>query len=63
MQQGSSIMKNDRQVYFSGNFTNDGLSYAQPVKALDKSREGSVIIILSAMMLFCVVVEMIITRI
>ena len=56
-------MKNDRQVYFSGNFTNDGLSYAQPIKALDKTREGSVIIVIGAMTLFCVVVEMIITRI
>ena len=56
-------MKNDRQIYFSGNFTNDGLSYAQPIKALDKSREGSVIIILSAMVMLATVVEMIIARI
>ena len=56
-------MKNDRQIYFSGNFTNYGKSIAQPVKALDRSREGSVIIILSAMTLFCVVVEMIVAKI
>ena len=56
-------MKNDRQIYFSGNFTASGLSIAQPVKALDKSKGCSVIIVLGAMTLFCVVVEMIIARI
>lgn len=56
-------MKNDRQVYFSGNFTSSGKSIAQPVKALDKSKGCSVIVVLGAMMMLAVVVETIITRI
>ena len=56
-------MKSDRQVYFSGNFTSSGVSIAQPIKALDKSKGCSVIIVLGAMMMLAVVVEMIIARI
>lgn len=55
-------MKNGRQIYFSGNFTSDGNSYAQPVKALD-GECCSMIIILGAIIMFAVVVEMLISRI
>lgn len=56
-------MRNDRQVYFSGNFDSAGNSIAQPVKALDKQSGCSVIVILGAFVMLGIVCDMIISRI
>ena len=56
-------MKNDRQVYFSGNFASAGTSYAAPIKALDRQNGCSVIVILGAFVLLGIVCDLIISRI
>lgn len=55
-------MKNDRQVYFSGNFASAGTSYAAPIKTLDKQNGFSVIVVLGAFVLLGIVCDMIISR-
>lgn len=56
-------MRNDRQTYYSGNFNCAGNSYAAPVKALDKERGASAVIILAAILLVGVVGNLLISQI
>ena len=55
-------MRNDRQVYFSGNFDYQGKSNAAPVKAMDRQAGHSISLIISAIVLLGIVCDLIISR-